>query len=89
MDRQETVSRILKNVDIKHVPSRYTTWMIEANNHSFVNFLSKVLDTETIDNWDDDPNNHEILEKIADNGWCFYNHTYIGNSGYEWVSNYA
>lgn len=62
--------------------------MIKDKCNDFIDFLCNFLDDDTITKWLDDPNNAEILTEIANYGYDFYNHVYVGNEGYEWIEEY-
>lgn len=62
--------------------------MIDGKYEDFVDFLCNFLSDETICKWFNNPNDSDILSDIANNGYDFYNHVYVGNDGYEWVEHY-
>jgi hypothetical protein len=79
---------IFGQISTSNIRSGYTKCMIDEKDEGFAKFLSNYLDNGFIMQWNNNPNNPEILEEVSECGFGFYNYFYIGNYGYDWVEDY-
>lgn len=79
---------IFEKINPQKITSQYVKSMILYMDNDFINFLSNLLDNDTVRRWSLNPNDDQILDEIMYDGWAFYNYQYLGNPGYEWVEPY-